>query len=31
MELFDLQIPYAASTNFIRIGAMSPSGANRGN
>jgi NADPH-dependent glutamate synthase beta subunit-like oxidoreductase/ferredoxin len=29
MELFDLQIPYAASTNFIRIGAMSPSGAGR--
>ena len=27
MELFDLQIPYAASANFIRIGAMSPSGA----
>ena len=27
MELFDLIIPYAASTNFIRIGAMSPSGA----
>ena len=31
MDLFDLQIPYAASANFIRIGAMSPSGANRGN
>jgi ferredoxin len=30
MELFDLQIPYAASANFIRIGAMSPSGASRG-
>ena len=27
MELFDLHIPYAASANFIRIGAMSPSGA----
>ena len=29
MELFDLQIPYAASRNFIQIGAMSPSGASR--
>ena len=27
MEQFDLQIPYAASANFIRNGAMSPSGA----
>ena len=26
MQKFDLLIPYAASANFIRIGAMSPSG-----